>query len=450
MPELIRIRKGLDIRLKGTAERVIVKPEPASSYGVKPIDFYGIVPKLLVQPDDQVKAGTPLFFDKYHPDVLFVSPVSGKVTAVHRGERRIIQEIVVTPDGQDDHLVFPQDDPLSLSRDEVVKTLLKSGCWPYIRQRPYGIIADPKDTPKSIFVSGFDTAPLAPDIDFILSGYKEEFQTGINVLKQLTQGNVFLNIPDDISSISVYPHISNAKITRFKGPHPAGNVGIQIHHLDPINKGDIVWYVNPQDVLILGRLFLHGIYDASKLVALTGSEVHHCRYYHVMAGASIRPMVENNVQSGDLRYISGNVLTGRKIPADGYVGFYDSQVTVIPEGRHFELLGWAMPGFNKVSASRTFFSWMRPGHEYRLDTNMNGAQRAYVLTGQYEKVLPMDIYPVNLIKAILVEDVDLMEKLGIYEASEEDFALCEFVCTSKINVQEIIRNGLDLIRKEMS
>lgn len=450
MSDVIKLRKGLNIRLKGKPEQRFFPSDPASLHAVKPPDFYGLVPRLVVQPGDSVKAGTPLFFDKSNPDIVFVSPVSGKVNAVRRGERRAILEVVVEASGNQEYESFATGDPLTMGREQIINQLLKAGCWPFIRQRPYGIIANPADTPKSVFVSGFDTAPLAPDYTFVLKESQQEFQTGLNALSKLSPGGVYLNVPDPLPEDSFYRKIVNARITRFRGPHPAGNVGIQIHHLDPINKGDIVWYVNPQDVVILGRLFLTGRFDATRTVAVTGSEILKPGYYRTMLGASIKPLVEKNVQEGEKRYISGNVLTGSRIGQEGYIGFYDSQITVIPEGKHFEFLGWALPGWNKFSMSRSYFSWLQPGREYRIDTNLNGGRRAYVMTGQYEKVLPMDIYPVHLVKAIIIEDVDLMEKLGIYEVSEEDFALCEFVCTSKTEVQQIIRKGLDLIRKEMS
>jgi Na+-transporting NADH:ubiquinone oxidoreductase subunit A len=450
MSELIRIKRGLNIRLKGKAEKIIVKAEIPRMFGVKPIDFIGLIPKMLVQPGDRVKAGTPLFHDKNHPEVNYVSPVSGTVTGIQRGERRVIQEVEVEIGPVMEHEQFEKADPLSKTREQVINMLLKGGCWPFIRQRPYGTVAIPGDIPKSIFISGFDTAPLAPDLDFILTGQISEFQAGINALSKLTNGKLFLNIPYESSTLSIFPKVTNVHITRFLGPHPAGNVGIQIHQLDPINKGEVVWYVNPLDVLIIGRLFISGIFDASRVVAITGSEVLKPRYFKTILGACVKGLLEKNTLGGDLRVISGNVLTGKRISSQGYLGFYDNHITVIPEGKRFEFLGWALPGFEKFSATRAFFSWLMPDRDYRIDTNFNGGTRAYVLTGQYEKVLPMNLYPVQLIKSIIIEDVELMEKLGIYEVSEEDFALCEYVCTSKIEVQELIRKGLDLVRKEMS
>lgn len=450
MSDVYKIKKGLNINLKGKAEKVVVKTEASATYALKPTDFIGIVPKLSVKVDEEVKAGSPIFHDKYHPEVVFTSPVSGKVTAINRGERRSLLEIVITPDNQIQYEDFGKANPSSLSREEIIEKLLKSGLWPSIKQRPYAIIANPQNTPKAIFISAFDSAPLAPDYDFIVQGHEAEFQAGINVLSKLTTGKVHLNINADEPASAVFTKAQGVQLNQFSGPHPAGNVGIQIHHIDPINKGETVWCVNPQDVILIGRLFEKGIYDATVVVALAGSEVKAPKYFKVIKGCSISKMVTNNTETGDLRYISGNVLTGSKIEADGYLGYYDYSVTVIPEGKYHEFLGWALPGLGKHSASRSFFSWLCSKHEYRLDTNYHGGHRAFVMTGEYAKVFPMDIYPVQLLKAILAGDIDLMEKLGIYEVAEEDFALCEYICTSKTEVQEIVRTGLNMMIKEMN
>lgn len=450
MSKQIKIRKGLDINLKGKAEKIFIKNEMADSYAVKPTDFPGVTPKLAVKEDDTVKAGTPLFYDKYNPDIQFVSPVSGTVTAVNRGERRKILEVVVKPDASVEYKSFNKIDTQGQSRNEIIQSLLEGGCWPYIRQRPYATIANPADTPKAIFISAFDTAPLAPDVDFLVKGSEKDFQAGLNVLSKLTPGKVHLNVNGKYPAPPVFSQAKNVQVNSINGPHPAGNVGIQIHHIDPVNKGDIVWYVNPQDVAIIGRFAETGTYDVSKVVALAGSEVNKPRYYKIISGAAVASVIKDNTSENNNRIISGNVLTGTKVEQNGYIGFYDSLVSVIPEGDHYEFMGWAAPGFNKFSMSRAFWSWLNPGKEHALDTNLNGGRRAYVMTGQYERVLPMDIYPVQLIKSILVEDIDMMEKLGIYEVAEEDMALCEFVCTSKTEVQKILRDGINLMIKELS
>ena len=451
MSKVVQIKRGLDIKLQGNAEKIFVKASPAEFYGIKPPDFHGLIPKLDIDIGQEVNAGTPLFHDKKRPEILLTSPVSGVVKSVNRGERRRILEVVIEKTGDDiRYESFVKGNPLEMNREKVINNLLKSGLWPAIRQRPYDIIASPDTEPKSIFISAFDTAPLAPDYDFIVKESGTEFQTGINALSKLTNGKIHLNINAEYPASQVFTNAENVQLNSFSGPHPAGNVGIQIHHIDPINKGDIVWYVSPQDVITIGRLFLNGIYDASKIIALSGSEVLNPRYFKLVGGSAINNIIKDNLTEECPRFISGNVLTGTKIESDGFIGFYDSQVTVIPEGYHYEFLGWAMPGFKKYSTTRAFWSWLSPGREYRLNTNLNGGRRAFVMTGQYEKVLPMDIYPMQLLKAILVEDIDLMENLGIYEVSPEDFALCEFVCTSKTEIQKIIRDGLDLMIKEMS
>ncbi len=451
MPKVFKIRKGLNIPLKGEAEKVFTRAELAEFYAVKPTDFHGLTPKLSVAEGDMVKVGTPLFYDKYRTDILFTSPVSGEVHLIRRGERRRILEVVIKADNPQVFEEFGRSNPADLSREEVIGKMLKAGLWPTIKQRPYSIIANPDDSPKAIYISGFDTAPLSPDLDFAVKDEAESFQAGIDALNRLAEGKVNLNLNAEYPPSNVYTKVKGVNFNYFAGPHPAGNVGIQIHHINPINKGDIVWTVNPLDVIIIGRLFLRGIYDATKVIALAGSEVLKPRYFILKTGASISNIVAGNITKSpeELRFISGNVLTGTKISADGFLGFYDNMVTVIPEGDYHEFMGWAQPGFKKYSFSSSFLSNLFPGRKYALDTNLHGGERAYVVTGQYEKVLPMDIFPVHLIKAILAKDIDKMENLGIYEVAEEDFALCEYICTSKTNVQEIIREGLDLMIKEL-
>ena len=450
MAKSITLNKGLNIRLDGEAEKIFIKTEISDKYAVKPTDFIGLTPKLLVKEGDEVKAGSPLFIDKYNPEINFVSPVSGKVSEIKRGERRRILEVIIDASKEIVYNNFEKIDIEKASAQEIKTQLLKAGLWTFIIQRPYGIIANPAHTPKSIFISAFDTAPLAPDVDFVMQDDEEFLQKGINALKKLTNGVINLNVNGNYNVSKVFTHLKNVELNKIEGIHPAGNVGIQIHHIDPINKGEVVWVINPQDVVAIGRLFEKRIFDAHRIIALTGSEVIHRKYYKTIIGSSVKTILKDNVSGNNFRVISGNVLTGKKIDFEGFIGFYDTQVTVIPEGNHFEFLGWGMPGLNKFSASKTFFSWMMPSKKYKLDTNINGGHRAFVMTNQYEKVVPMDIYPQYLLKAILAEDIDKMEQLGIYEVIEEDLALCEFVCTSKIDVQEILRKGLDLVRKEMS
>jgi len=450
MSRSIKLKKGFDIRLEGTAEKRLAGTQNPVMFGVKPIDFPGLTPKLDVRPGDEVQAGTSLFHDKIRPEIKFTSPVSGKVVSVERGERRKILEIILEKKGTGS-VDFGKANPEKLSAELIKEHLLNSGLWPAIRQRPYHVVANPADHPKSIFISGFDTAPLAPDFNFIMENLPFSlFITGIRALKKLTDGRINLILRGDSDSGKIFENTSEIEISYFSGPHPSGNVGVHIHHLDPVNKGEIVWYINLQDVFSVGRLFEEGIYKPERIVALTGSEVIKPQYYKMISGETVTHLVEGNVKAGNLRYISGNVLTGTKISSAGFLGFYDSQITVIPEGNHYEMFGWASPGLDKFSFSKTFLSSLLPKQSYKLDTNFHGGERAFVVTGQYEKVVPMDIYPMQLFKAIIAEDIDMMENLGIYEVAEEDFALCEYICPSKIEIQSVVRRGLDLIRKEMS
>jgi Na+-transporting NADH:ubiquinone oxidoreductase subunit A len=452
MSKSIKIKRGLNIPLKGSAEKVLVRLDKAETYGVKPTDFPGLVPKLNVAVGDKVKAGSPLFHDKYRPEVVYPSPVSGEVVDVRRGERRVILEVVVKADGGDNvYENFGPALPEVLTREEVIARLLKAGAWPYIKQRPFGIVANPSDTPKSIFISCFDTSPLAPDLDFAVQGEEESFQVGVDVLRKLTPGKVHLGLSADFPPAKAFANAKGVEHHYFTGPHPAGNVGVHIHHIDPINKGEVVWVVNPLDVIIIGRLFLKGVYDATKVIALAGSEVLKPRFYKLISGASIESIIKDNINSqAQVRIISGNVLTGTRVDKLGYLGFYDNMVTVIPEGNKHEFFGWIAPGLDKHSASRAFLSKLIPSKRFTLDTNMHGGHRAMVVTGQYEKVMPMDIYPMYLIKAILANDIDRMEQLGIYEVVEEDMALCEYVCPSKTEVQAILRKGIETMIKELS
>ncbi|HJN63563.1 MAG TPA: Na(+)-translocating NADH-quinone reductase subunit A [Flavobacteriales bacterium] len=450
MSKEIRLKKGLTIHLLGDADKVYASTKPTEKYIVKPTDFHGLIPRLCVKVGDKVKAGTPLFYDKYNEKINFCSPVSGEITDIVRGEKRKIMEVVIKADTEIVYEQFTTSSADSLSREQIIETMLKAGIWPCVRQKPYDIIANPADMPKAIFISTFSTAPLAIDNDFALYGMDELFQKGLDYIVKLSSGKTHLNIDGNTNPSKVFTAAKGVQINKVSGPHPAGNVGVQIHHIDPINKGDVVWYLQPQDVNAIARLFTVGKYDVSKFVVLCGSLIQNPRYYRSIAGACISNLLNENTKDRKSRIISGDILSGTQINTDGCLGFYDSQLTVVPEGDEAEFLGWMLPGLHKFSTSKTFLSWLSPSKKYNLDTNMHGEERAYVMTGEYEKVLPMDIYPTHLIKAIMIEDVELMENLGIYEVSPEDLALCEFVCTSKIEVQSIIRQGLDLVRKENS
>ncbi|GAB5556366.1 MAG: Na(+)-translocating NADH-quinone reductase subunit A [Schleiferiaceae bacterium] len=450
MSQTIKIRKGLDINLKGKAEQVYGEMPTAETYAIKPTDFPGLLPKLNVKEGQTVQAGDVLFHDKANDRVRFCSPVSGEIAEVRRGAKRKILEVVILADKEVKYSSVADLDPAKASREEIIDFLLDNGAWPFVKMRPYGTIANPSDTPKAIFISGFDSAPLGPDLDFVLHGQEEAFAAGVSLLSKLTEGAVNLSVDGKSAVSKVYSECPGLTIHSIQGPHPAGNVGVQIHHISPMNSGEVVWTLAPEDVAILGRLLTEKKYNVQRNVAVTGSEVEKPKYYKIIQGANLSKLFAEVVKSDNPRYISGNVLTGTQIAADGFMGFYPNQITVIPEGGEDEFLGWVLPGFGKFSISKTFTSWLTPNKEYVLDANLHGEERAFVVTGEYEKVFPFDIYPVQLLKSILIKDIEKMEQLGIYEVVEEDFALCEVVCTSKLEVQKMVREGLDFLKSEMS
>jgi len=450
MSKDVKIRKGVNIKLSGVAEKLFAEPISTSDIVLKPTDFPTLVPKLSVKVGDKVKAGSVLFYDKSNDQILFTSPISGEVTEINRGEKRKILEVKVKNDGANQFETFKKADPSTLSKEEVKENLLKSGVWPFIRQRPYDVIANPNDEPKAIHVTALDTAPLAPDYGFIAHGQDAALQAGLDALTKLTSGKVHLNINGNANADAAFTGAKNVQINKISGPHPAGNVGIQMHHIDAVNKGEVVWVLNALDVLTIGKLFLEGKFDATRAIALVGAKVNEPKYIKTVLGANVAELVKGNVKEGG-RYISGNPLSGTQVAADGHLSFYNYQLSVITEGGENRFFGW-LPflGFNGFSLSRTSMSFLSPNKERDLDTNTNGEERAFVMAGEYEKVFPMDIYPVHLVKAMIIEDIDLMENLGIYEVAPEDFALCEYGCTSKIETQHIVRTALDLVRKETS
>tara|TARA_B110000037_G_scaffold14192_2_gene14952 strand:+ start:3866 stop:5218 length:1353 start_codon:yes stop_codon:yes gene_type:complete len=446
----ITVKKGLDIKMKGVSDKVMAEANLSKFFAIKPSDFPNLTPKLLVKEGDKVKCGSPVFCDKYNDVVTFVSPASGVVDKVVRGEKRRILAITILSDGKFTQLNSKVKDFSKLDRSELKSDLLKSGLWPLLRMRPIDIIARPEDNPKSIFISSFDTNPLSPDYDFIMHNKSAEFSAGLEILSLLTDGVVNLQIRK--SSDEVFSKAKNVQTNFVKGPHPAGNVGVQMHKIDPINKGEVVWYINPQDVMILGRYSLTGAYDANKVISIGGENIDSPKYVKTISGSSIESILDDSIIKDNSRIISGNPLTGQKVEKDSFLGFYHHQLSILPEGDDYKFFlseGWLSLGFNRFSASKSYPTWLLPKSKtYQFDTNLNGEERSFVVSGQYEKVFPFDIYPVQLIKSIITNDIEKMEYLGIYEVSPEDFALCEFVCTSKINVQSIVREGLDLVYKE--
>lgn len=451
MSHSINIRKGIEIPLKGAAKNEVKELPLAQYYALKPDDFSGMTPKLLVKQGVQVKAGTPLFYSKGNEKLLFLSPVSGEVVEILRGAKRKILKVIVKSDQQGQSVDLGTIDPKSATREQIIDKILSSGLWPMVVQRPFDVIANPFDKPKSIFITGFDSSPLAPDSAVILQGREADFETGLAALKVIADGApVHLNMKSGTNPFK--GQVTGITVNTVSGPHPAGNVGVQIHHIDPINTEEVVWTLKLQDVIHIGHVLSTGKYTIKQRIAFVGSEVNDPCYYDVIQGAQLTDLIKGNVSDKNNRIISGNILTGNKISADDFLGFYHQQVTVEKEGNEpqfFMTEGWLGLGLKKFSVSRTFFSWLSKSKKYALNTNLNGEERAFVFSGQYEKVFPMDIYPVHLLKSILANDIEQMEALGIYEVAPEDFALCEFVCTSKINSQEIVRNGLDHLRNEL-
>ena len=449
MANLIRIGKGLDIKLKGKAIETLSQVGHSDLFALTVSDFHGLTPKVIARPGDKVKAGSVLLCDKNRQEVKFVSPVSGTVVAVNRGDKRKVLDVLVKADSANEFESFAKIDLSKASGEEVKTLLLNAGMWPFIKQRPYDLIANPQEAPKAIFISTFDTAPLAADFEFVLKGQEADFQTALNALAHIAP--VHLGVHENAQS-SALKNASNVTIHTFAGKHPTGNVGVQIHHVSPINKGEIVWVVNPQDLIIMGRLFNKGVTDFSRIVALTGSEVVKTGYVKIQAGSLITPLFKSNVTKGKaLRYISGNVLTGTQVTPESYLNFYANQLTVIPEGTEkHEMFGWIMPRLNQFSINHSYFSWLLPKKEYVLDARIKGGQRALIMSNELDKVFPFDIFPEILLKAIITNNIDQMEALGIYEVAPEDFALCEFVDTSKTEIQKIVREGLDMLFKEMN
>ncbi len=446
MSNVIKITQGLDIKLEGVADKVFGTSKDSKTYAVKPTDFHGITPKLAVKAGDEVLAGDTLFFSKDNPEIKFASPVSGEIVEVVRGAKRKILEVKILADTE---VRFKSFSPKMSSDSDVKESMLEAGLWGFVKQRPYDVVADHRKTPKAIVVSAFNSEPLAGDIDFILHGREADFQAGVDALAKLSS-NVHVNVHATRTASDALKNVKNAKVNVFDGPHPSGLVGVQINKLDPINKGEIVWTVEPQRVAMIGKFFREGVYDASIIIAMAGSLVEKPRYYKTILGAEVKSIVEGNIKQGEEpRYISGTVLTGDQVTVDGYIGSTQNTLTVITEGREPQPFGWIAPNFDKFSLSRSYFSWLMPGKSYKLNTSMNGEERAFVVTGQYEQVFPMDILPQFLIKSIITNDIERMENLGIYEVAPEDFALCEFVCTSKMELQNIVREGLDMARAEL-
>ena len=469
MSDTITLRKGLDLPVGGTAALSLTDARSISTYAVKPIDFVGLTPQLLVEEGDAVSVGDALFCDKNDTRIRFTSPVSGRVKAIVRGEKRRLLEVAVEADFKSAGSTGSdcKSSP-TINADDLKDAMLRCGLWTMLRQRPFGTIANPDDTPKAIFVSAFSSAPLAPDYDFVMQGKETFFAKGIEALTLLTKGWVHVcfrpgqRLAEHLDCFVPRNDVKRRVETHYvKGPHPSGNIGTQIAQIDPINKGEVIWIMNAQDVAILGELVTTGIYNPEKVIAVTGPNIKNPHYYRVKAGACMAEITKAQLldtdypKMGDVdadkgnRIISGDILSGTQIAADGFLGAYDDLVSILPEGDYYDFMGWLMPGFRKFSFSRTFLSGFMPKMmKWKFDTNTHGDERPLVFTGNFERVFPFDIYPTQLIKACIVGDIDLMENLGIYEVEPEDFALCEFIDTSKTDIQAIIREALEKLRKE--
>lgn len=455
MASRIKIKKGLDIPLMGEPQETLLGEVKSDVQKICPEDFTGVTPKLSVRVGDEVKAGTALMYDRNFPSVKVASPISGVVTEIERGEKRRILNIAVERKGADEYVDYGVKNAMSMQPVEVKEHILDAGLWFFVKQRPYDIVANPEKEPRNIFVTGFSSAPLAPSYDFVLKGQEKDVQAGLDALSKLTKGKVYLSISPKTTSDALR-NAKNVVVTEFEGPHPAGNVGVQINHLAPINAGDTVWTLDVLDVAIIGRLFNTGKVDLTRTVALTGSEVEKRGYYKMLIGTPLKSIFEKipHPEGSRLRYISGDPLTGRKIDINGVLRAYNSQITVIPEGNNtHEFFGWASLSGNKYSAGCTYISSLlhKLGikDKFRIDARLKGGRRAMIMSNEYDQVFPMDIYPEFLLKSIIVFDVDKMINLGIFEVAPEDFALCEFIDTSKLEIQRIVRTGLDLLRKEV-
>ena len=450
MSNNIYLKKGLDLPISGVAAQNTKKVIVPDVVAVKPTDFRGLVPKLLVREGDKVLAGTPVLADKMSQNILFTSPVSGTVAEVVRGEKRKLLEVRIKADAEQEYVDFGVKKVEEMTAAQIKEAIMKAGLWPAVTQRPYGIIANPETKPKAIFVSAFSTAPLAANPEYALGAEIEHIQTAVNALGKLTDGGVHFSLNSETYSGTPFHKVENVIQHTFSGKHPAGNVGVQIHHISPIRKGETVWTVSLLMLAAIGKLFNTGKYDVRRKIAVTGPKAINPAYVEGYPGISMKDVKEFYNASENLRYISGDVLTGTNVGAEGFTGFFDNQITILEEGDKYELLGWAKPCRSKLfSASRTYFSWLTPNKKYDMDTNLHGGPRAFVVNDVYGKVLPMDLYPVYLLKACLANDIDKMEKFGIYEVLEEDLALCEYVCPSKIYIQQIITDGIALMLKEM-
>ncbi|MBR1798337.1 MAG: Na(+)-translocating NADH-quinone reductase subunit A [Bacteroidales bacterium] len=459
----IKIKKGLDLPLDGAAERQVIDARSIMRYAVKPTDIVGLSPRLVVEEGNNVTAGQPLVCDKNDPRKCLTSPINGTVEQIVRGEKRKLLAVVVKKQPQASHTVAPT---MPTDAQQAIQMLIDNGMWWMLRQRPFGTMANPDVLPKGIFISLFDSAPLAPDIPFTLKGREHQFESGINLLGLIAPVHISLNAKTpQANKPFTTMHLANATIHTFEGPHPAGNIGTQIAAISPINKGEVVWTIDAQDVATVGNFMQTGTYAPERIIAVAGPAAKSPHYYHITCGADVSEIVNGQTLStnypelvvqSNTRAISGNALCGTTIDNVAFLGTYHNMITMLPEGNHYDFMGWLMPGLKKHSFSRTFLSgFLRPFEKYLpsqpaydFNTNTHGSVRPFLFTGNFERIFPFEIYPLQLIKACIVGDLELMEQLGIYEVEPEDFALCEYIDPSKTEIQAIVRQALETLRKE--
>mgnify|MGYP005849095499 CR=1 FL=1 len=446
MPIDVNIKKGLKLNLKGEASESFEQGDKPKTISIRPSNFHSLVPKMVVKEGAKLKAGDEIFFSKYSDQTRIVSPVSGILKEIKRGAKRKILDVIIELDSEQSYKDFGILDASKADSKTVKDRIFSTGLGIFLNQRPYNIPANAEDNPKAIYISAFNTAPLTACIELILNDKLEYFQEGIYALSKLTGGKVYLGV--DKQSTNALKNTENVEIINISGPHPAGNVGTLIHETQPMNRGERVWTIHPEDVAIIGEQFKTGKYNAERTVAVTGSAAHDRKYYKTIIGAEVSSILKNFDDNS--RIISGDVLTGEKIEANGYLNFFANELTVIPEGNEHRMFGWMPFKDNNIhSMSKTSLSWMFPNKKYEVNTNLNGEERALVVTGEMEEVMPLDILPMQLLKACMAGDIEKMENLGIYEVVPEDFALVDYTNTSKIEAQEIIRNGLDLMITEV-
>jgi len=453
MSNVIKLKRGLNIKMSGMAKPEIGTVSRPDIFYVVPDHFAGITPRLDVKEGEQVKAGQSLFHDKRFTQMMFPAPVSGKVLAVNRGEKRKIMSISIEAERDVQYVHFDADID-KMNGEEIKQLILRAGLWSYIKQRPYDCIANPENQPKAVFVSAFSTAPLAPDYAFVLKDQVQDLQAGLTALSKMAGKEVNLNLQHGANN-SLFHSLKNVVLTEFDGPHPVGNVGVQLNHLNPVNKGETVWTVNVQDVAVIGRLFTKGQVDLHRVVALTGPMCVEPKYYRVLPGTPLEKLFAGNAEKGvPVRYVAGDVLSGHQVEINEFVAPFDNQYTLIDDGSEtHEFMGWIMPRLKTFSRNCSVPSaWLRcitKAEDYNYDARLLGGRRAIIVSGEYDKVFPMDIYPEYLIKAMIAGNIDKMEQLGAYEVAPEDFALPEYVCTSKMPLQAIVRKALDNMKQEL-